>query len=147
MDKRIPTVLFNASVILAGLKSPNGGSGKVLKWCKEGRIAGVASEVIVDEAVKNASRIKFSEEEVYSAINKIFPSICPPPQALIVNHFKNIVADSGDAHVLASTKETKAAFLVTLDKKHLLVLQGTVKGLDIVSPGELIEMYKGQYKK
>lgn len=147
MDKNIPIVLFNASVILAGLKSPSGGSAKLLRWNKERKINGLASEIIVDEALRNASRIKFSEEEVYSAINKTFRSICPPPQASLVSKFKAIVIDYGDAHVLASAKEENVDFLVTLDKKHLLVLKNKIKIFKIVSPGELIEMYHQQFKK
>ncbi len=147
MNKKTPIVLLNASVILAGLSSPNGGSGKILFWCKQNKIAGIASEVIVDEALRNASRIKFSKEEVYSSIKKIFRNICRPPKINLVNKFKAVVIDPGDAHVLASAQEENADFLVTLDKKHILVLQGKVKGFKIVSPGELIEMYHQQFKK
>lgn len=54
--------------------------------------------------------------------------------------FSKIVIDAGDAHVLASCRETKAQFLVTLDKKHLLILGKKIKWTKIVSPGELIEL-------
>ena len=41
MKKRINSVFFNASVILTGLKSPKGGSGKILSWVNKGKIKGV----------------------------------------------------------------------------------------------------------
>jgi len=44
-----PTVLFNASVVLAGLKSPQGGSGELLLWSKQKKIQGLISEAILDE--------------------------------------------------------------------------------------------------
>ncbi|KKT64884.1 MAG: hypothetical protein UW60_C0050G0007 [Candidatus Woesebacteria bacterium GW2011_GWA2_44_33] len=45
-------------------------------------------------------------------------------------------------HILASCEQEKTGYLVTLDKKHLLVLRGKTKGLKIVTPGELIIMVK-----
>lgn len=49
--------------------------------------------------------------------------------------------DEGDAHVLATCFENGISCLVTLDKKHLLVLKGKVKGLTILTPGELIKKF------
>jgi predicted nucleic acid-binding protein len=49
--------------------------------------------------------------------------------------------DHGDAHVLASCQEHKAEFLVTLDQKHLLILQDKIKAFKIVSPKHLIEAF------
>ena len=49
-------VLFNASVVLSGLKSPKGGSGKLLQFVKLGKIDGKISEVIYDEIFKTSSK-------------------------------------------------------------------------------------------
>jgi len=57
-----------------------------------------------------------------------------------VEVFEQTVIDSSDAHVLASAKENKVEFLVTLDKKHLLILKDKIKQFRIVSPGQLIEI-------
>ena len=56
-----PKVFFNASVILAGLRSPGGGSGKIIGWVKNGKIDGVISEVIVDEVIRRCSKIGSKE--------------------------------------------------------------------------------------
>lgn len=143
--RKIPIVLFNASVVLAGLKSPFGGSAKLLSWCKNKKIQGLISEVILDEIVRNTSRIGLSRE-VIKDLGSLF-DIKIAPQKENVDFFRGIVSDFGDAHVLASCREENADFLVTLDKKHLLVLKNKVKAFKIISPGELIEMYKQQYKK
>lgn len=135
-------VLFNASVILAGLKSPKGGSAKLLSFCKKGTLVGKISEIILEEILRNAPRIGFDEETIIQKISKIFPRITSPPGKALVDKYKTISLDLGDAHVLASAKEENADFLVTLDKKHLLVLKNKIKEFEIVSPGELIEILK-----
>lgn len=135
-------VLFNASVILAGLKSSKGGSAKVLSWCKKGKIEGSVSQIIVEEAIRNASRIESDEEKIIQNINNIFSKIAPPPSEVSVNKYKMISLSVGDAHVLASAKEEGADFLVTLDQKHLLVLKNKIKEFKIVSPGDLISILK-----
>lgn len=127
--------LFNASVILAGLRSPGGGSAKVLGWAGSGKIIGLASEVILDEAKKNLSRVGLTNKE----LENLKLNILPAPGAKSVDYFRKVVFDPGDAHVLASAREIKADYLVSLDRKHILVLKGKIKGLKIVSPGELIE--------
>lgn len=136
---KTPLVFFNASVILAGLYSPSGGSAKLLKLSKQKLIKGVISEIVFDETVKHASKIRLKKEEVKKLVLTIFSNIYPAPKEKTVNRYKKVVIDYGDAHLLASAKEIKADFLVTLDKKHLLVLQKKIKKIRIVSPKQLIE--------
>lgn len=133
-----PKVFFNASVILAGLKSPTGGSGRLLNWSRNQRINGVISEIVADEAVRHANKIGFKPTHIRLAIKTIFRQILEAPAERNVAKFNKIVIDLGDAHILASCYEIKPDFLVTLDKKHLLILQGKIKWMKIVSPGELI---------
>lgn len=132
-------VLFNASVILAGLKSPTGGSAKLLSLSKEEKICGVISEIVFDEVVRNTSKIGFEKKQVIKRIRTIFKHIVSAPKKETVDLFQNIVIDEGDSHILGSCREIKAEFLVSLDKKHLLILQKKIRWVKIVSPGELIE--------
>lgn len=138
MAKKPTLVLFNASVVLAGLKSPTGGSAKVISWVGKGKIKGIISETILDEILRNASKIGFEKVELEKSIKKIF-QITKEPKTETVDQFKSIVLNFGDAHVLASCKQSKADILVTLDQKHLLVLKNQIKKFKIVTPGQLIE--------
>lgn len=70
---------------------------------------------------------------------QIFDTILPSPSEKIVNRYKKVIIDEGDAHILATCEEEKIKCLVTLDRKHLLVLKGKIKGLKILTPGELIK--------
>ena len=132
------SVFFNASVILAGLKSPSGGSGKLLSLSAANKINGVISEIILDEVLRHTADIGLKSAPIQVAMKTTFSSIQAAPEESRVAEFNKIVIDSGDAHVLASCHETKADFLVTLDKKHLLILREKIKWVRIVSPGELI---------
>lgn len=132
-------VFFNASVILAGLGSPKGGSGKLLKWVKQKKIIGLISEIILDEAIRHAKKINLTEKKVKNKILAIFKMVIPPPEKSDVQIFKEIVIDYGDAHLLASCQEEKVDFLVTLDKRHVLILKEKIKKFKIVSPKTLIE--------
>jgi len=141
--KKAPIVIFNASVVLAGLRAPSGGSGKVLSWAKGGKIKGIISEIVLDEVFRHVAKIGQEEKRALKYLGSIFKKIFPPPQKENVEVYENIVKDLGDAHILASAKEAKANFLVTLDKKHLLVLKNKVKDFEIVTPGQLIEKLLG----
>lgn len=132
-------VLFNASVVLSGINSPRGGSSKVLGWARKKEIGGYISEIILDEVLRHAKKIDFSKKEILKYCLNIFSGVSPVPDENTVKKYQKVVVDEGDAHVLASCEREKAGYLVTLDKKHLLILKGKIKGLKIVTPSEFIK--------
>lgn len=79
--KRPPIVLFNASVVLAGLHSPLGGSGKLLKWSKKGQIIGLIGELIIDEVRRNAEKVGFRKSDVNKQPRGVFANILPHPRS------------------------------------------------------------------
>ncbi len=146
MVTKKPLILFNASVVLAGFKSPQGGSGKVLWWAREGKVKGVISEIILDEILRNGLKIGFDKEYLHKKIISIL-QIKKEPTIETVNKFQKIVLNLGDAHVLASSLEIGVDYLVTLDQKHLLILKDKIKQFKIVTPGQLIEIIDPKSKK
>ena len=134
-----PIVFFNASVILAGMASKTGGSATLLRMAKQKVIRGAISEIVADEALRHAGKIGRDPSEIRTMISILFPIIAPPPDPTSVIAHAKLVLDPGDAHVLASCQETKARYLVTLDKKHLLIIQDSITWVTIVSPGQLLE--------
>ena len=54
-------VLFNASVVLAGLRSPSGGSAKLLDYSEKREIDSCISEIIFDEIIRNAEKIDLTK--------------------------------------------------------------------------------------
>ena len=134
-----PKVFFNASVILSGLRSPTGGSAKLLHWVKSKHIAGLISDLIVDETIRRSYKVGIKPEIAYKQIYTLFIPQPTPPQKL-VDKYSQIILDHGDAHVLAAAHATRSQFLVSLDKKHILVLKPKIKIFKVVSPGELIKI-------
>lgn len=141
MPKKVNSkVFFNASVILAGLASPGGGSAKLLGWGQQKRFRGIISEIIADEVMRRASKLGIGTAQASTMLYRGFAVVMPPPTVDLVDRYKAMVIDHGDAHVLASAWASKSDFLVSLDKKHILSLKKKIKTVKIVSPGELIEI-------
>lgn len=130
-------VFFNASVILAGLKSAKGDSAKLISWTKQNKIRGIISEIILDEAERNLEKLSLSKRSLEKKISAF--KIKLAPKASLVKKYRRVVIDYGDAHVLASAEEAKADYLVSLDKKHILILKPKVGKIKIVSPKQFIE--------
>ena len=132
-------VLFNASVVLAGLRSKNGASGELLRLVKIGKIDGLISQIIFDEIIRHSEKLGLNPKSVTERVLNIFTkNIFKPPLEKTVETYYSKVSDPGDAHVLASYEEEHCDILITLDKKHLLILQGKIKGINIYSPGEFL---------
>jgi len=131
-------VFFNASVILAGLRSPKGASGRLLSWIKQQKITGVISEIVWNEVLRNAHNLNLSQEDTKRWMEKHLLIITAPEQSKFAP-YENMVVDAGDVHLFVSTEESKSDYLVSLDKKHVLTLREQITLFRIISPGELIE--------
>lgn len=134
-------VLFNASVILAGVRSLSGASGTLLRMVEKEAVTGVVSELIFDEAARHADKIGMSRIQMEERVWQIFGDIGSAPTEESVTIQKKFVIDPGDAHILATYNQERCDVLVTLDKKHLLVLQGKVRGMQILSPGQFLNKF------
>ncbi|OIP03163.1 putative toxin-antitoxin system toxin component, PIN family [Candidatus Beckwithbacteria bacterium CG2_30_44_31] len=130
-------VFFNASVVLAALHSPKGGSAKLIRYCQQKKITGIISEVVLDEIRRNLVKINITQFRVKRTILS-FKHIEPAPANLLVEKYQRLVIDPGDGHILASSEEAKAKYLVSLDKHHILILAPKITKFKIVNPKQLI---------
>src|SRR3989344_2309259 len=133
---------FNASVIIAALISPTGGSRLLFEFVKQGKIKGITSQTAVNEVLEEdkTSKIKRSKEEREQFIVKSGLVVRETITILEIEPYKDQV-DVEDAHLVAGANLTKCLYLVTLDKKHLLTenIRQKFLPLRIVSPKELLE--------
>lgn len=132
-------ILLDASVILAALGSKTGGSMVVLKLVKAGKLQAVVSETIIEEVKRNAAKTNSSLEDVDKLIISYNIEIFSAPSSENVDKYIGQTGEK-DVHVLASAVELKADMIITLDKKHLLILQDKIKTFKIVAPRQLIEI-------
>lgn len=135
-------VFFDASVIIAALLSPTGGSSQLLKYIKPGKIVGITSQTVIEEILEEDkySRIKKSKREIEQFILDSRLIVRNPITAGEIEPYQGLV-DIEDAHLIAGATLTRCRHLVTLDKKHLLRkdVQEKFLPLKIVSPGQLLE--------
>ena len=133
---KTPVVFFNASVILAGLNSPKGGSAKVLNLSAKGKIKGFVSEIVVLEAKRHAKKIGLTPDSLEKKLKTKVKVITAPNK--LATKYNKLVKDAGDLHLFTSTEAIKSDYLVSLDKKHVLSLSPKIKTFKILSPGEMI---------
>lgn len=135
-------VFFDASVIIAALLSPTGGSALLLKYVKAGKIVGVTSQTVINEILEEdkSKKLKKSKAEIEDFIVRSGLVVREEVTLEEIEEYHNRV-DREDAHVIAGATLTKCAYLVSLDKKHLVRedVKKEFLPLKIVSPKELLE--------
>ena|SRR6266576_4074319 len=135
-------VYFDASIIIAALLSPTGGSAQLFRFIKLGIITGITSQTAIEEVLEEdkPKRIKRSMEEIEQFIAESGLIVREAITEEEIEPYQDQV-DREDAHLIAGTKLTKCTHLVTLDKKHLLRpdIQEKFLPLRIVSPKEVLE--------
>lgn len=134
-------VFFDASVIIAALLSPSGGSSELLKYIRLGKIVGITTQTVIEEILEEDKfqRIKKSQKEIEHFIVNSRLIVRKPITIADIEPYQGLV-DIEDAHLIAGANLTRCRFLVTLDKKHLLRpdIQKKFLPLKIISPGQLL---------
>lgn len=132
-------IYLDASVIIAAMLSPTGGSAKLIQFVRLGAVAGITSQTAIAEIEEHALKIDKTLTEIRQFIQdnkvvvreKISKAEEEPYQGLV---------DKEDIHIVAGAKLTKCDYLVTLDKKHLLKdeVRKLVKPMKIVNTKEIL---------
>ena len=136
-------VFLDANVYFAGAASSTGGSALILQLILTGRIEVAASRLVLREAERNL-RHKRSPKDLQAFHQflkhaKLRVVRTPPDTAWKpyegVMHPKDVPVP-----VLAAAVASKAAYLVTLDRRHFLTkaVSGAVPGLVILTPGDFL---------
>lgn len=132
------TVFLDASVILAGLASPNGGSGKLFAAAIKKKLTLITTPLIINEVKRHLGKLKLKEKQLTDCLNQNLISLKSNPKTELIQHFNKFTQDPNDAHVLAGAISTNCRILLTLDKKHLLTTKAkkALKPIQILSPKE-----------
>lgn len=130
---------LDASVIIAALLSPTGGSAKLLEFVKLGVVVGFASQTVIDEIEEHSLKIKKSHKEIRKFIQENSIIVREGIDELELELFKNLIEEE-DIHVAVGAKLTGCDYLVTLDKKHLLKeeVKKILKPIKVVAPKEIL---------
>lgn len=135
-------VFFDASIIIAALLSPTGGSSQLFKLIKAGIISGITSQTVIEEVLEDdkPKKIKKSKDEIERFIAKCGLVIRRGVTQEEIEPYQNLI-DIEDAHLIVGAKLTSCTYLVSFDKKHLLHpdIKKRFLPLRIVSPKDLLE--------
>jgi predicted nucleic acid-binding protein len=138
-------VFLDASVFVAAAGSASGGSSLILEVCKGLGFSAVTTRKILLEAQRNI-RKKMSSEALlrfYKEIGNLSLEVIKPPAKEKLSQYDNIITLK-DRHVLAGALESRAAFLITLDRKHFqteAIKQANLP-ITIMTPKEFLELVK-----
>jgi predicted nucleic acid-binding protein len=135
-------VFIDASVWIAASGSPSGGSSLVLEICEGRRFCALCSQRVLQEAQTNI-RAKLPVEALvrfYRLLAAAELGIVSPVVPDEEVQYGGIIAEK-DAHVVAAAVRG-AAYLVTLDRKHLANDETRKAGLpfQILLPGEFVNL-------
>lgn len=132
-------VFFDASVIIAAILSPTGGSAKLLTLAKNKTIVAITSQTVIDEVIDHADKLHQTPEEILSYIKESDVLVRERVTQKEIEKVSAIV-DPTDAHLLVGARGATCQYLVTLDKKHLLRadVRRSVAPIRIVNPKELL---------
>jgi predicted nucleic acid-binding protein len=134
-------VFFDASVIIAALLSPTGGSALLFQFIKAGFLVGLTSQTVIAEVFgeDKPGKIDKYREEIEQFVAESGLLVREAITAKGIEPYQDLIATK-DAHLIAGANLTKCMYLVSLDKKH--VLKGEIREqflpLKIVNPKELI---------
>lgn len=135
-------VFLDASVLIAALLSPTGGSSLLLKYVTAGKITGIISQTVIEEILEEDkfTKIKKTKIEIEQFIAQNGLIVRKPITVEEIKPYQDLI-DIEDAHLVAGANLTKCQYLVSLDKKHVLRpdVQKKFLPLKIVSPGQLLE--------
>ncbi len=132
-------VFFDASVIIAAILSPTGGSARLLGYAKNKKILAITSQTVIDEIIDHTEKIHTSPVEIFLFVKE---SGLLVRERITQTEFGKVstLVDSDDAHLVVGAREATCRYLVTLDKKHLLRsdVRKNVAPLRVVNPKELL---------
>ena len=133
-------VFIDASVIIAGILSPNGGSAILFQYIKQDLVVELTSQTAIDEVLEHTKKIKKNKEEIGEFIAQSAVIVRKRIEKETIRPYSDLV-DKEDAYLIAGAILTKCTHLVTLDKKHLLRpdIKQRFLPLRIVSPKEILE--------
>lgn len=140
------TIFLDASVILSGLASPGGGSGKLFVAAGRNKLKLLTTPRIIEEVVRHLDKLHIASDQLHRLLSEKIVRLVADPNEETVKKFRRIINDPDDAHVLAGAVLSGAGVLLSLDKKHILApnVGKSLRPLSITSPKEF---WRGLQKK
>lgn len=140
------TIFLDSSVILSGLASPTGGSGKVLQAAKQQKLKVLTTPLVVEEVTRHLDKLNIVPDKLHRLLSSKTVRLLANPNDGTIEKFRHVCHDPNDAHVLAGAAISGADILLSLDKKHILApsVQKALHPMSVKSPKDF---WRGLQKK
>ena len=134
-------VFLDANVYFAGSASPTGASALILQLILKSRIEATASRLVLREAERNLRRKRPPKDlkAFHQFLKRAKLHVIPAPPETAWKFYEGIIHPK-DVPVLAATVASKAAYLITLDRRHFLTktVMENVPEMTILTPGDFL---------
>lgn len=140
-------VFLDANVYFAWSASPTGGSALVLQFILKGRVEAIASRLVLREAERNLRRKRPPKDlkAFHQFLKHAKLRVIRTPPETAWKPYEGVIHPK-DVPVLAAAVASKAAYLITLDRRHFLTrtVIEKVPDLTILTPGDFLREWVRQ---
>lgn len=138
---KIVKVFIDASVLIAAAISPTGSSRDLILSSFRGKIKVAVSNLVLEETERNLLKKAPQALPAFRLfINVLNPEIVKPTKSMLLKVPK--VIDIKDVPILAGAIQSKADFLASFDRKHILQHKKEIEtkfNIKVVTPDEVIK--------
>ncbi len=138
--KKINRVFLDSSVLIAAAISPKGSARDLIMKALRGELKVIVSDLVIEETQRN---IKNKAPKALPALRLFLealnPEVVSPTKELVAKVSKTV--ELKDAPIVAEAISSKADYLVSFDRKHLLQYKAEIKAnfkIKVVTPDEIV---------
>ena len=140
-QEKISKVFLDSSVFIAAAISPTGSARDLIMSFLNNKFKVVVSDLVLEETEKNLSNKAPKALPIFRLFLEILqPEVVRPPKSLVARATK--VLDTKVAPIVAGAIQSKADFLASYDRKHLLQKRKEIKrhfDITVTTPDEIIK--------
>ncbi|BCX02995.1 MAG: hypothetical protein KatS3mg053_0933 [Candidatus Roseilinea sp.] len=147
MAKPALKVFLDTSALFAGIWSASGGAHAILQLGEAQLLSLVVSSQVLAE-IEEVVREKLPDllDELLLILDACIARVVKRPSARALAQARRFVSYEADARILAAAMTARAAYFVTLDRKHFLRNDALceVMSFPIGTPGDFLQWYRDQ---
>lgn len=137
-------VFLDTSILLASLRSPQGGSSELLRYAVIGAIEASVSDDVIDEVARHVHEVDPALRSLLLRYLAAIPfrvvSVTPEEVQWAITF-----TAPKDGAIVAAAHKSGASYLVTLDKRHLLDKKADIEpnvGFQIARPEAILSILR-----
>ncbi|MBI2431025.1 MAG: putative toxin-antitoxin system toxin component, PIN family [Candidatus Levybacteria bacterium] len=138
---KVSKIFIDSSVLIAASISPKGSARDLILSSIRGEYEIIISDLVIEETRRNlGEKAPEALPALQLFLESLNPEVIKPSKSLVTKAAK--IIDLKDAPIVAAAISSKADYLVSFDRKHLLYHKRELKEdfeLKVVTPDEMIK--------